>query len=123
MAGSGAGRRLDLDEVTDFRTSLHDEGIARQERAATAIYRAALVPIAERLVQFGDLRPGIHAADAVDLLWFYFGYSSYFTLHDDNGWSYERAEHWLAGQAIAALLSPPGHAGQQQSPWTEACRS
>jgi len=47
-------------------------------------------------------------AETVDLLWFYFGYSSYFTLHDDNGWSYERAEHWLADQAIAALLSPPG---------------
>jgi hypothetical protein len=56
-------------------------------------------------VQLGELRPGINAADAVDLLWFYFGYSSYFTLHDDNGWSYERAERWLADQAIAALLS------------------
>jgi hypothetical protein len=31
--------------------------------------------------------------------------SSYFTLHDDNGWSYERAERWLADQAIAALLT------------------
>ena len=85
-------------------TAPHDEAVARQERAATAIYRAALVPIAERLVQLGDLRPGINAAEAVDLLWFYFGYSSYFTLHDDNGWSYERAEHWLADQATAALL-------------------
>ncbi len=89
-------------------TAPHDEAVAGQERAATAIYRAALGPIAERLVQLGELRPGINAAEAVDLLWFYFGYSSYFTLHDDNGWSYERAEHWLADQAIAALLSPPG---------------
>jgi AcrR family transcriptional regulator len=88
-------------------TAPHDEAVARQERTATAIYRAALAPIAERLVQLGDLRPGINVADAVDLLWFYFGYSSYFTLHDDNGWSYEQAEHWLAGQAITALLSPP----------------
>jgi hypothetical protein len=32
----------------------------------------------------------------------------YFTLHDDNGWPYERAEHWLACQAVAALFSPPG---------------
>jgi AcrR family transcriptional regulator len=89
-------------------TAPHDGAVARQEQAATAVYRAALVPIAERLVQLGGLRPGINTADAVDLLWFYFGYSSYFTLHDDNGWSYERAEHWLAGQAIAALLSRPG---------------
>jgi AcrR family transcriptional regulator len=88
-------------------TAPHDEAVAQQEQAATAIYRAALAPIAERLVQLGGLQPGINAADAVDLLWFYFGYSSYFTLHDDNGWSYERAEHWLADQAIAALLSQP----------------
>jgi AcrR family transcriptional regulator len=89
-------------------TAPHDEAVAQQEQAATAIYRAALAPIAERLVQLDGLQPGISAADAVDLLWFYFGYSSYFTLHDDNGWSYERAEHWLADQAIAALLSQPG---------------
>jgi AcrR family transcriptional regulator len=86
-------------------TAPHDEAVAKQEQAATAIYRSALVPIAERLVQIGGLKAGLGAADAVDLLWFYFGYSSYFTLHDDNGWSYERAEHWLADQATAALLS------------------
>jgi AcrR family transcriptional regulator len=85
-------------------TAPHDQAIARQEQAATAVYRAALVPIAERLAQLGGLQPGINAADAADLLWFYFGYSSYFTLTDDNGWSYQRAEHWLADQAIAALL-------------------
>jgi AcrR family transcriptional regulator len=68
-------------------TAPHDEAIAKQEEAATAIYRNALVPIAERLIQLGGIRPGIRASDAVDLLWFYFGYSSYFTLHDDNGWS------------------------------------
>ena len=86
-------------------TAPHDAAVAEQEQAATAIYRQALVPIAQRLVQLGELRPGINAPYAVDLLWFYFGYSSYFTLHDDNGWSYERAERWLADQAIAALLS------------------
>jgi hypothetical protein len=36
---------------------------------------------------------------AVDLFWFYFGYASHFTLHDDNGWSYEQAKHWLVDQA------------------------
>ncbi len=88
-------------------TAPHDEAVTEQEKAATAIYRAALIPIAERLAELGDLQPGISVAEAVDLLWFYFGYSSYFTLHDDNGWSYERAEQWLAGQAITALLSRP----------------
>ncbi len=91
-------------------TAPHDEAVAEQERAATAIYRSALVPIAERLIQLGDMRPGIDAAATTDLLWFYFGYSSHFTLHDDNGWSYERAERWLADQAIAALLCWPGQA-------------
>ena len=33
---------------------------------------------------------------AVDVFWFYFGYSGLFTLHDENGWSYERAEHGSA---------------------------
>jgi AcrR family transcriptional regulator len=85
-------------------TAPHDQAVAEQEQAATATYRAALVPIAERLIRLGGTRPEIDVSGAVDLLWFYFGYSSYFTLHDDNGWSYERAEHWLADQATAALL-------------------
>jgi hypothetical protein len=32
------------------------------------------------------------------------------TLHDENGWSYERAEHWLCRKASQALLrdyTPP----------------
>jgi hypothetical protein len=49
-------------------TAPHEASVAQQEQAATAIYRAALVPIAERLVQLGGLQPGINAADAVDLL-------------------------------------------------------
>jgi len=28
-----------------------------------------------------------------------------FTLHDDNGWPYERAERWLADQACRERLS------------------
>jgi hypothetical protein len=40
----------------------------------------------------------------VDILWFYFGYAGFFTLVDDNGWSYPRAEQWLCTTAAAALL-------------------
>ena len=87
-------------------TAPHDQAIAGQLASATAVYRAAFVPIAERLAQLGALRDGIDTAHAVDVLWFYFGYSSYFTLHDDNGWSYQQAERWLAGQARRELLSP-----------------
>jgi AcrR family transcriptional regulator len=86
-------------------TAPHDQTVAAQLRTATAIYRKGWVYVAERLAKLGALREGIDVADAVDVLWFYFGYSSYFTLHDDNGWSYEHAEQWLADQACRALLS------------------
>lgn len=87
-------------------TAAHDREVAEQLRGATGVYRSTLVRFAERLSELGALRPGLDIADAVDLLWFYFGYSSLFTLHDDNGWSYERAEQWLAEQACRELLAP-----------------
>jgi AcrR family transcriptional regulator len=89
-------------------TAPHDEAVAKALQAATSVYRKAFIPIAERLLRLGALRPGIDAAAAVDLFWFYFGYTSYFTLHDDNGWPYDRAEHWLADQACRELLTKPG---------------
>jgi AcrR family transcriptional regulator len=89
-------------------TAPHDEAVAKALRAATAVYRKAFVPIAERLLQLGALRRELDIAGAVDLFWFYFGYTSYFTLHDDNGWSYDRAEHWLADRACRDLLSDFG---------------
>jgi len=86
-------------------TAPHDSNVAEQLRGATDVYRGAFVPIAQRLSDLGALRPGLDVEQAVDLLWFYFGYGSLFTLHDDNGWSYERAEQWLADQACRELLS------------------
>ena len=86
-------------------TAPNDSGVADRLDKATLTYRAAFVPTAERLASLGALRPEMDAAHAVDVLWFYFGYASYFTLHDDNGWSYARAEHWLADQACRELLS------------------
>ena len=86
-------------------TAPHDASVAAQKDQATSVYRSALVPIAERLDQLKCLRPGTDVAHAVDVLWFYFGYGSYFILHDENGWSYEHAERWLADQACQELLS------------------
>ncbi len=117
--------------LSHIDTSTDSAAIIREVASASRTMREAYVDvirvmlataphdeaIAERLVQLGDLRPGMHAADAAGVLWFYFGYSSYFTLHDDNGWSYEQAEHWLADQAITALLS------QQASPATNKASS
>jgi AcrR family transcriptional regulator len=85
-------------------TAPHDQAVAAQLENATRVYRSALTPFAQRLSDLGALRADLDVAQAVDLLWFYFGYWSLFTLHDDNGWSYERAEQWLADQARQALL-------------------
>ena len=52
----------------------------------------------------GALHEELDRNQAVDVFWFYFGYSGLFTLHDENGWSYERAEHWLCGETSRALL-------------------
>jgi hypothetical protein len=54
--------------------------------------------------RLGALREELYLNEAVDVFWFYFGYSGLFTLHDENGWSYERAEHWLCRKASLALL-------------------
>jgi AcrR family transcriptional regulator len=89
-------------------TAPHDQAVAAALQTATSVYRKAFIPIAQRLEKLRALRRGVDVAYAVDLLWFYFGYTSYFTLHDDNGWSYERAEHWLADRAWRELLSKPG---------------
>jgi AcrR family transcriptional regulator len=82
----------------------HDRAVAEQLKPATDLYLETVQKVARRLVQLGGLRDGVDAAYAADILWFYFGYTSYFTLHDDNGWSYERAEQWLADQTCMALL-------------------
>lgn len=54
------------------------------------------------------VRDGLDVNQAVDVFWFYFGYAGLFTLHDDNGWSYERAELWLYDEASRALLRDRG---------------
>jgi AcrR family transcriptional regulator len=87
-----------------LETVPHDAAIAGQLAPATELYRATVVKLADRIAELGGLREGVDVQLATDVLWFYFGYQSYFTLHDDNGWSYERAERWLADQACQALL-------------------
>jgi hypothetical protein len=86
-------------------TAPHDPVVAEQLEPATELYRASIVTIAERLAELGPLREGTDVAHAADVLWFYFGYSSYYTLHDENGWTYEHAERWLAEQACRELLT------------------
>jgi AcrR family transcriptional regulator len=85
-------------------TAPHDRPVSESLATATARYRQAFVPIAQRLADLGALHEGLDVNQAVDVLWFYFGYSALFTLHDENGWSYERAEQWLCDEARRALL-------------------
>ena len=66
-------------------TAPHDQAVAGSLATATVRYRKAFVPIAERLMSLGALREGMNVDHAVDVLWFYFGYSGFFTLHDENG--------------------------------------
>jgi AcrR family transcriptional regulator len=68
-------------------------------------YRAALDTCARRLVTLGVLRPGVDAEQASAGLWFFFGLWSWPRLTVDAGWSYDRAEGWLASAAEGALLA------------------
>jgi AcrR family transcriptional regulator len=81
----------------------HNAEVAADLAIATKRYRAAIAALAERLREVGGLRPGMSLRQATDVLWFYFGYAGYFTLVDDNGWTYARAERWLVDQAASAL--------------------
>jgi AcrR family transcriptional regulator len=85
-------------------TAPHDEAVSESLQAATAQCRQAFTPVAHRLSALGALRDGMNVKQAVDVFWFYFGYSGLFTLHDENGWSYDRAEQWLCEEASRALL-------------------
>lgn len=90
-----------------LNTAPHDKAAAQSLVAATTRYRRAFLPVSQRLAEIGALRQGFDVDQAVGVLWFYFGYSGLFTLHDENGWSYERAEEWLCQQAGRALLRTP----------------
>jgi AcrR family transcriptional regulator len=87
-----------------LNTAPHDKAVCESLAIATGRYRNAFSPIVWRLMDLGALREDLDFDQAVDVFWFYFGYSGLITLHDENGWSYERAEHWLCSEASRALL-------------------
>jgi AcrR family transcriptional regulator len=104
-AGVGQVRREwgDVMRVV-LATAPHDPAVAEVLATATGLYRDGMRITAERLKAIGALRDRIGVAEAADVLWFYFGYSGYFTLVDDNGWTPERAQDWLGESAGKALL-------------------
>jgi len=87
-----------------LETAPHDSAVAAELKPATDLYRLTVAKVANRISELAALRAEVDVELAADVLWFYFGYQSYFTLHDDNSWTYERAERWLADQACQALL-------------------
>lgn len=88
-------------------TAPHNEDVSEGLAIGTERYRGALDAVAAHLHQIGGTHPDLTVQQTADVMWFYFGYSGYFTLLDDNGWSYDEAERWLVQQATAALRSGP----------------
>lgn len=84
-------------------TAPHNPDVQEALDVATKRYRAAVAAVIAQLAAAGGLPARTDRGKAAEVLWFYFGYSGLFTLVDENGWSYERAERWLVEQAAAAL--------------------
>jgi AcrR family transcriptional regulator len=82
-------------------TAPHDKTAAAGLAVATERYRTAFAQVADRLVALGST--DLERDRIVDVLWFYFGYASYFVLVDDNGWSFAEAEALLLEQAARVL--------------------
>ncbi|NMO51180.1 TetR/AcrR family transcriptional regulator [Actinoplanes sp. TBRC 11911] len=85
-------------------TAPHDQAVAADFALGTKRYRDGVGLVARRLADLGALATDVDADEAADVLWYYFGYASLFTLVDDNHWTYDRAERWLARAASDALL-------------------
>ncbi len=82
----------------------HDPTVAENLAIATARYRQSFLTVARHLATLDALKAELTLEDAADVLWFYFGYWGYFTLHNENKWTYEKAEQWLFMAARQALL-------------------
>jgi AcrR family transcriptional regulator len=84
-----------------LRTASNEPALAKALEASTSRYRSTLHTIAEHLVDVGLSTSDV--AYVTDVLWFYFGYSGFFALLDDNGWDLDRSEQWLYQRCQEAL--------------------
>ena len=80
-----------------------DPVITAAQQEAEAGYRSRVAVAARRLVEVGATAEQPRAC--ADVLWFLFGVRAWRDLRS-LGWSWDRAEDWLVGQAAAALLTP-----------------
>ncbi|MFI6937531.1 hypothetical protein [Streptomyces sp. NPDC050287] len=62
---------------------------------------------ARRLEEIDALKQGLDVPAATDILWFYFGYASYFTLTEENKWTLRQAEQWLFERACIGTSAMP----------------
>jgi len=85
----------------------NDPEVTANLAVATERYRASCTEAIKHLHKLRALRRGLSIQEGTDILWFFFGYWGYYTLHNENGWTYERAQSWLADAARQALLRNP----------------
>jgi AcrR family transcriptional regulator len=91
---------------TVLATAPNDQAVSVTLEEVISYYRGSISHVGQHLADLKALR----SADvpfATDVLWFYFGFSGLSAMHDDNGWSFDKAEKWLADEAIRALLAGP----------------
>lgn len=90
--------------VLMLATAPHDKDVSESLSLATSRYRQSIRNVVQKLIRLQALLQGMTEDDAVDVLWFYFGYWGLYTLHVENGWNYDQAEKWLCDAAVNALL-------------------
>ena len=91
--------------TTVLATAPNDQAVFGILGQVIGNYRGSINRISQHLADLKGLRPGIDVQFATDVLWFYFGFPGLSAMHDDNGWSYDDAEKWLADEATRAVLA------------------
>jgi AcrR family transcriptional regulator len=90
---------------TVLATAPNDQAVAATLDEVIGYYRGSINRVSQHLAGLNALRPRADVQFATAVLWFYFGFPGLSAMHDDNDWSYDDAEKWLADEAIRALLS------------------
>ena len=90
-------------QVTD--AAPQDPAVRESLAVAHASLREGLFRTADRLAELDALAPGLDAGEATDLLWYFLGNQSYFTLTGDLGWPPARAADWLHHRLRSVLLA------------------
>lgn len=85
-----------------------EEAVRESLELANAGIRGGLVRIAQRLADMQALRAGLSVTQAADILWYYAGNASYFTLSDDLHWPLPQAADWIYQQLLLTLLDQAG---------------